>query len=418
MCPALAFASECPSCAACALVSPPSAPERLWVDSLLTGGWDETLAGWLDLAPLYRCPGCGVVDRPRGAPRLAPPLGPRESLPLALPASESDYLDALAAGSYAGRDEKLLLRVFAWRRGCDAIRGAERAQIPSAAAQANLEALFDLLCEDTPAELLLKAEVARHLSEFSEGARLLALLPRRHHDDPRACAIRAATSARTSAPVRVGERWTQRSAFSCSECAAPGRAHPRYVSCALVEGGVERTDEFIVACGRCGAANWLGGASRREGVLERLPLQAGCLGGALLVAALFLSSLAPAVARGLALAAYATWGLGALAVQVLRRWAPNSRSLTPDELYAQLAAQTWEVPLEERALRCHVFRTAPERSPRGLANERALAPLLGELPADRLLLAQIFTRQGRDAEATEIRARLSEESAGLDVDRS
>ena len=398
---------ECRACDAPASFPDSERGGPEWADACALDAQD-----WGEHGPLLRCPSCGVLGRARL--RWSPD---EASAAQAVPVGEAEYLAALEAGRYRGREEKLCLRLYAWRQGNEAMRARERAegraQIRSAEAQANLEALFDLLCEDTSAELICKAEVARHLGEFSETARLLALLPRRHRAGGRARAIQAAAAQGDSGFVPVAAARACLASFTCRECQRRGRAQlgqGPYADSA--PGWLDpQNPAQVVACGRCGAANWVGEGLRARRWLEDLPASAGCAGVLVLIPALCFASIEPSLARWLTLLSLGLCGLALVSDRLLEFWAPSARPCGLEQLYALLDQAAWEVPQEERWLRTRVLLSDPAPSPRAEANRRALGELLGDRPDDRVLLAELLRREGREAEAAQLAAQVSAELA-------
>lgn len=408
MCPVIPVL-ECRACSARASFPNPERGSPEWADACVLDPED-----WRGHGPLLRCPSCGVLDH--GRLRLSFGEAPRAQAALV---GESGYLGALAAGRYRGREEKLSLRLYAWRRGNEAMRARERAQgraqIRSTEAQANLEALFDLLCEDTSSELICKAEVARHLGEFSECARLLGLLPRGHRAGDRVRAIRAAAARRDSGFARLAGARACLASFTCRGCRRPGRAQlGRGPYAESAPAWLDPQDPAqVVACGHCGAANWVGEGLRGKRWLEDLPLSAGCGGALALVLALCVASLDSGLARVLMLSSL-SWGcLGFVSARLLERWAPSALPCGLEQLYALLEEGGWEVPQEERWLRTRVLLLDPAPSPRAQANQRALEGLLGEGAEDRVLRAELLRRAGRGAEADELAALVTAELPDL-----
>ncbi len=90
--------------------------------------------------------------------------------------TEDEYYQALQEGLAADPQQERRLRVLAWWRRNDAIRGIGQAKISSVAitssCKKNLEALIDLLDEAVEYDRFISAEVLRELGEF-ESAKII-----------------------------------------------------------------------------------------------------------------------------------------------------------------------------------------------------------------------------------------------------
>ena len=95
--------------------------------------------------------------------------------------TETDYLDAIDAQFAKAEDELLFLRIQAWRRGSDRSRreivnGLKHKDESTHASRAiaNKRALLELLSNNSPDELLMKAELMRQLGRMDEALELLS----------------------------------------------------------------------------------------------------------------------------------------------------------------------------------------------------------------------------------------------------
>ena len=89
--------------------------------------------------------------------------------------TEADYLQAITSGLAPDEEREKYCRVHAWHVFNDARREHKNApelrELPDQAA-ANMKALFALLDRNTPAERMLRAELARELGRFPESLQL------------------------------------------------------------------------------------------------------------------------------------------------------------------------------------------------------------------------------------------------------
>jgi len=342
-----------------------------------------------------RCPNCSSLQRVGDFDWA---MG--EELPeLELP-SEADYLEALDARLYETRDEKVGLRLRAWRAGNDParVKGA-RAQIRSAEAQANLEALYELLCDD-PSEALIKAEVARQLGRFDRAQELVADLSRlaQARQPARTVARLAAEGSDALAKLSWENDFCLR--YTCPHCARPGRVgdgtwdHPRYD----FDSGL--TEAHALRCGSCESVLWRGEHSRAhsfrlENFSDGAMAELGCC-------LFFPLTIAVAVfSRAGAGAVILSYFLLILATEVgdffRRRVYPDSLPLRDEDFEALLEAQSWRGVEEERWVRLSAFyaRTEDRSQRRGLdANAVALLGLMDGTPEDLWLEAKICRRAG------------------------
>ncbi len=381
-------------------------PEERWTDSECP----EELAGVdFETPTIMRCPSCSLLQR---AGELKWTLG-EEQLPELDPPSEADYLSALEAGLYETRFEKLDLRLRAWRAGNDPSRveGA-RAQIRSAEAQANLEALFDLLCDD-PAEALTKAEVARQLGRFERARELIGGLSRLARVRQPARTIARLAGAGSDAVAKVSWEEDLSLRYTCPHCLRPGRvsesgawADSRY------EFDSQLTLEHALRCGSCRGVLWRGDQSRTKSfALETFSDGAVAELGCCLF---FPLALAVAVfsppAGGAVIASYFLLILATEIGSVVRRRVyPDSLPLRDGDFEALLEAQDWSGAEEERWVRLSVFyaRTQGRSQRCGLdANAVALLGLVGDTSGELWLEARVRRRAGDLAGAREVAERL------------
>jgi hypothetical protein len=358
---------------------------------------------------------------------------PAKAATAALTATEDDYLEALERRLYSTRDEKLLLRLRIWRAGNDPAReeGA-RAQIRSLAAQANLQALYELLCDEDDAEAGTKAEVARQLGDYDECLRLVSRLPRL--TQAREPLLTTARLARESSD-RVGlieNLWTPIHLFTCPHCNRPGQID--WGSDLEVPiGDWNDSTSHAVACGSCKGWVWRGEHARTEETrLERLDGASAGLGCCLFFPLGVALSAVSAPAAATALGVFVGLLLLESLIGALRPWfVPNSLPVTERELLQRIVAQDWTGPTEERWLRAaawHLRRNrldgnsgGPEARGKWVLrdwvwevdegaqrNEAVLLDSLGEEPRDLLLRAEIHRRAGEDAAAREALARIPE----------
>lgn len=381
--------------------------------------------GWqpAGVPPVTRCRSCERVFLPADALEAPQPPSrwwrakPVTDFP---PPEERDYLEALELGLVRVPDA-LSFRLAAWRLG----NAASDAELPlgpprSPPALANLEALLTLLSETCPDELLLKAEVARHLGRFELTCELLARLPR---------ARRGERSAQILTSARAGHRglawialesgqplltcpWCQQTARGRIWARPPLDPSPRDLILP------DDPEPWLVKCPQCAQVAWSAELRASPEESRRHESAAARTGGALSLSGLLGAALccAPTQARG-ALAASAL-ALALLAAGLTawrrRRW-PSALRPTEPELLDQIEARSWVCPLEERYLRVAAWRAAdarqarahtgeapapdPELEARAQANLLALEPLLGERSDDRLLRTELARQAGRRAEA-------------------
>ncbi|MBL4849178.1 MAG: hypothetical protein JKY65_26940 [Planctomycetes bacterium] len=429
----------CPSCQERARVAPCDYAHSSWTD----GDQEIDYRLWrmrsFHEAPLVlRCPACSELDWLPGEDDLRYRDVP-EGIPVVGNATEADCLEALEQRLYGSRDEKLQLRLRIWRAGNDPSReeGA-RAQIRSAAAQANLEGLFELLCEDT-IESGTKAEVARQLGEFDECLRLISALPRlaRAQEPIPTIARLAREGSDRLGPIEDG--WVQVDRFTCPHCNQPGRLGESQ-RLNLPVGVQTLSADQVVRCGACRGWLWRGDHLRAEPT--RLEwLEDGALGG--LGCCLFfpLGFLLAGVSPSAALVMFGLF-VATLTIQsaagVLRpEFAPDSLPLTERDLLERIAAEDWTGPGEERWLRVSAWhlrrkrlRKAAQVEVRGKwvlrnwvspsdreedapaqLNEAVLLESLGGDSSDLLLRTQIHRRAGEHDAARRVLAEIPEGDA-------
>lgn len=379
------------------------------------GSWTDSqrpldLAGApSELPTIVRCPACDQLQRAKG---LA--WGADDSLPKLRHSREQDYLDALTEGLYESRREKLDLRLRAWRAGNDASRveGA-RAQIRSAEAQANLEALYELLCED-PSEALIKAEVARQLGRFDDALELCSGLSRLVQAQSPARTI--ARLAREGSEVVAEVEWEDNAyshRFTCPHCQRPGRLDfTGYLEAErhAVDSGLPA--DHAVRCGACRGVVWRG-ANRRVGSLALETFSDGAvaaLGCLAVPSAILLGIASPRAGLGVLLGYCALVAASWVAGVVRQVVYPNSRPLTDMDLEELLEERAWNGPEEERWVRLSVLhaRTRIPEIRSGLdSNAVALISLLGTDPHETWLEAKIRRRAGDLEGAREVAERLA-----------
>jgi hypothetical protein len=375
-----------------------------WTDGELRG----LVIGELEQPTLVRCPACNALERATGLDWAADP-----SLPELQHPSEDDYLQALEAGLYASREEKLDLRLRAWRSGNDASRveGA-RAQIRSAEAQANLEALYELLCED-PLEALTKAEVARQLGRFEESLELLNGLSRlTQASDLGRTLARLAREGSDAVAAVSWERYGLH--YTCPHCDRPGRVSQTYDerNAARYEFDAALSPMHAVRCGSCRGAFWRGGQERSDSLwLESLSdggvAELGCC--LAFPVAIGVAIVSPRAAAAVLLTYFALILLSELAGVVRKCVYPDSRRLTDMDFEELLEARAWNGVEEERWVRLSVFyaRTREPAARCGLdANALALIRLFGESPEELWLEAKVRRRAGDVEGAREVAGRL------------
>lgn len=368
-------------------------PEERWTDHEGALAWG--LGAHLSEPPILRCEGCSTLQRTGELEWDFESERPDQS-----PPSEADYLEAIERGFYETRLDKLDLRLRAWRASNDPSRveGA-RAQIRSAEAQANLEALYELLCDD-PSEALTKAEVARQLGRHAEALDLLGSLSRLARAQPAARAIARAASEGLDSVQKVSERDNFQGLYTCPSCERPGRLgfdHPGPGGYSCLS---ELSSIHALRCGSCQAVFWRGAHARsEENWLESFSNGAvaalGCLVFPLGVAVGVASE--PA---GLGILATYLCLLGAsLVAGRLRRWRyPDSLPLRTADLERLVADEDWEGRQEERWARLALFSARLQAGRASLdANFRALIELVG--PEDPLFEAELRQRAGDAAGA-------------------
>lgn len=360
-----------------------------------------------ELPLVARCSRCSFLQRTKLDDFCR---APESDLPEGLLPTEADYLQAIELGLYEGRDDKLHLRMRAWQAGNDPSReeGA-RAQIRSAEAQANLEALYGLLCDD-PGEAVTKAEVARELGAFDECLRLLGGLSRLAQvHEPAATIARLAKASQDKVAVSPWGEVLNR--FSCPHCQRPGSLSWDATGGGDWLGGYDV--QHAIRCGACRGVFWRGDHLREtrtwvEACSQGIVAEAGCCLALPLaiVAGLFSPKLA-----ALCFAIYVVLVVGEGLASVVCKWtSPTSLPLEAKHLEELLTAKEWVGVDEERWLRVSLLEAAePSDAPRvpllpltQVPNARALLELLGEEPTDRLLAAKIHQRLGDSATARAI----------------
>jgi hypothetical protein len=91
--------------------------------------------------------------------------------------TEEDYYEALEGDLATERKQERSLRILAWWRSNDAFRGpktTKNASLENGLREKNLDALSQLLDEDTDQDHLMRAEVLRELGEFESAKEILA----------------------------------------------------------------------------------------------------------------------------------------------------------------------------------------------------------------------------------------------------
>jgi hypothetical protein len=180
---------ECPNCAALArvftLVSGNTSGATRWTDG-------KMIAPMLPEPPaIIKCSACGgfywlsdarvIGELPTwGAePDQAP--DDWKSAEHVRELSESEYLQAIAAGAAHNTEQELHLRINAWWAGNDPLRSDDQvthqqpkaAPTRSTAAITNLERLLEQLDTNNPDDRLMQAELLRELGRFEDATTLL-----------------------------------------------------------------------------------------------------------------------------------------------------------------------------------------------------------------------------------------------------